>query len=105
METPTYFTEDNPTLKLHTDVAEMKGMLTTAITAHTTMLSKHDLAIDLLNNTVAQHGERITAVGDKVQEVHVKVNGQLAKAMAVVTPILAGGALLINIIQEVLKAK
>jgi hypothetical protein len=99
------FSTDNPTLKLHTDVAEMKGMLTTALSTHSAMLTKHESSIEGLSTSVAQHGERLTAIGIRVDEVHIKVNGQLAKAMAVITPIIAAGALFLNIIQEVLKTK
>lgn len=118
------------TLKMHTDVAEMKGMLTTTLAnqaarmeAQESRIQQMDGELGAINGRVSTAESTIIGLGNAISETKVtidnnrtesKINhdkditevknaqtGQLAKVMIVVGPIIAIASIALVVIKDI----
>ncbi len=86
-------------------LARMEGKLDQVIVDHERRLGETTQTLTVLTNTVntqgnllATHAANITAHTKEIADLELRSTGALGKAMTVVSPIIAGGALIASIV-------
>jgi hypothetical protein len=100
--------DTDPNLQLRIDVAEMKGMLTQALSDHSSRINNTEQALNVERDRVTKNGQdigqhtvEITNIKNDLSVINTKLNGQLSKSVQIGGGFIAGIAGIIGVINLV----